>query len=242
MKPKSDNLFHFTKDIEVLKLILKNGIYPRYCLEDFSWAKVNDFDYVAYPMSCFCDIPLSRISEHTDFYGDYGIGFTKAWGLNNNLNPIIYLTPNSSIRDVIKHFLEHDNDHTKTKSKDNGNQKDHLFTLISQIKPIIGTMLVNGNSIEKEFYQENEWRFVPDVENIILKDDFEKDKDAENKKIENFKLTFTPRDVRYIFVKSDNDIPELIDFITANLGYFPHNDLKILQSRIISIETLRTDL
>ena len=43
MKPKSDNLFHFTKSLDVLKLILENGIQPRFCLEDIEWFNLDTF-------------------------------------------------------------------------------------------------------------------------------------------------------------------------------------------------------
>jgi hypothetical protein len=76
MKPKSHTLFHFTKNVEFVKNILLDGFWPRYCLEDLSWY-VFDVGYVAFPMVCFCDIPLSRINEHVGFYGEYGIGVTK---------------------------------------------------------------------------------------------------------------------------------------------------------------------
>ena len=82
MQPRSDTLFHFTKNINTLKNILQNGFWPRYCLEDFNWYNA-ELGYIAYPMVCFCDIPLSRINEHVKFYGDYGIGLTKNWGLTN---------------------------------------------------------------------------------------------------------------------------------------------------------------
>ena len=95
MKPKSHTLFHFTKNIEFVKNILLDGFWPRYCLEDLSWY-IFEYDYVAFPMVCFCDIPLSRISEHVDFYGEFGVGVTKEWALANNLNPLSYLAKNST--------------------------------------------------------------------------------------------------------------------------------------------------
>lgn len=87
MKPKSNNLFHFTKTLEVIKLILKNGLQPSYCLEDNEWMALGDNKHVSFPMSCFCEIPLSRISDHTDFYGDFGLGFSKDWGLKKSFKP-----------------------------------------------------------------------------------------------------------------------------------------------------------
>lgn len=236
MKPKSDNLFHFTKTIQILKLILKEGIKPRYCLEDFSWSDWSN-DYMAYPMSCFCDIPLSRISEHTDFYGDYGIGFSKQWGLKNKLNPVVYTPPSGKVQSLASFLLDMENPINKE-----GVYEQHLYNFISLIKPTIGKMIIAGKVIEKEFYQENEWRHVPIVQNLLLKEEFENRKDSENEIVEQHGLAHLPNDIRYIFVKEDSDIPEIVDFIHKEMGMFPLNDLKILQSRIVSLETLRMDL
>lgn len=236
MKPKSDNLFHFTRSLDVLKLILKNGVYPRYCLEDFSWFGANSFKHIAYPMSCFCDIPLSRISDHTDFYGMYGIGFTKEWGLKNGLNPVIYLTEGGSVCDMVKFYFN------ISIGQQDSESYEQLFILLSHVKPINGTMYMGGKPVEKDFYQENEWRYVPKINSLIFEDKFYEERDDSNKGIEKHKLEFTPQDIKYIFVKSDSDIPSLVDYINITLGSFPHNDLKILQSRITSLETLRSDI
>ncbi|MGI3073642.1 abortive infection system antitoxin AbiGi family protein [Vibrio alginolyticus] len=238
MKPKSDNLFHFTSSLDVLKLILKNGVHPRYCLEDFGWFGSEKFKHVAYPMSCFCDIPLSRISDHTDFYGMYGIGFTKEWGLKNGLNPVIYLTEGGSVCEMVKFYFNLPTPEKLDESEVHG----HLYTLLSHIKPINGTMYIGGKSVGKDFYQENEWRYVPKVDNVIYAENFEEERDESNKELEKYRLQFTPQDIKYVFVKSDSDIPGLVDYINVTLGSFPHNDLKILQSRIISLETLRLDI
>ena len=239
MKPKSDNLFHFTKSLDILKLILLEGIKPRYCLEDFEWFFSDADDYAAYPMSCFCDIPLSRLSEHTNFYGSYGIGLTKKWGITNKLNPVVYCPPGGHIQSLAKDLVD-------WKSEDKQKNEDasmHFFRLLSLIKPIVGRMVIAGKVIEKEFYQENEWRFVPEVNKVLLgRREFEDKRDDANKNIEKYTLQFTPRDIRYILVPNDSEIPALVDFINGNLGQFPLNDLKILQSRIISLETLNTDL
>jgi hypothetical protein len=189
-------------------------------------------------MSCFCDIPLSRISDHTDFYGNYGIGLTRSWGIRNSLNPVIYCPANSHIQDVSNYLFD-----IKVNSESEEDEHSNQFyKLISLIKPIEGRMVIAGEVIEKEFYQENEWRFVPQIGKIIFYSDYEKDKTSENKKIEAHSLELAPQDIRYIFVKSDDDIPELVDFINSKLGKYPLNDLKILLSRIVSLKALEIDL
>jgi len=234
MKPKSNNLFHFTKSLDILKLILEKGVQPRYCLEDIEWLNMAKHKYIAYPMSCFCDIPLSRIYEHTDFYGGYGIGLTKEWGNKNNLNPVIYSPPGGHISLMAEFMLENEK---------SGKEEDmHVYHLLSLIKPTIGKMVVSGKIVEKEFYQENEWRYVPSINSLLFEKDYEENKDKANSKINEHTLKFTPDDVKYIFVQSDTDIPSLVDFINEKLGHFPLSDLKIMQTRIVSLDTLSTDI
>lgn len=241
MKPKSDNLFHFTKNIEFLKNILANGLLPRYCLEDSRWLEV-DRNFIAYPMICFCDIPISRISEHTDFYGQYGIGLTKNWGLTNKLTPVIYAPQGSAAIRIADFLFSLDYEGQPEQKQKNNKTADHIYELISLIKPLSGQMNIGGTIIEKDFYQENEWRFIPSDADIIFDDEFTESRDNANLQMEKYRLQIAPQDIRYIFVKNDHEIPALVDFINIHLGHFPHNDLKLLTTRILSIETISTDI
>lgn len=241
MRPKSDNLFHFTKNIEFLKSILLNGFHPRYCLEDTKWLNTKH-DFIAYPMICFCDIPISRISDHTDFYGEYGLGLTKNWGLTNKLNPVIYAPPGSAAIQVTDYLftIDHTGDPDKEEKPDK--LSSHIYKMISLIKPISGKMYIGGSVVEKDFYQENEWRYSPIAESFLFEDEFPHRRDEENLKMEEHKISFSPNDIKYIFVKNDHEIPELVDFINTKLGHFPHNSLKLLTTRILSLETISADL
>jgi len=240
MKPKSDNLFHFTKSLEILKSILDNGIYPRFCLEDIEWLGLDDDKYLAFPITCFCDIPLSRISDHTDFYGNYGIGLSKNWGTKNKLNPVAYSPSDGNIQQLMKYLFHLYLPENRKKQQQDINS--HAYRLLSLLKPTNGKMVISGGIIEKDFYQENEWRYVPAIDGVIQEKDFEDTKEDANKSIEKYKLEFSPSDVKYIFVKNDGDIPSLVDHINESLGMYPLNDLKILQSRIVSLDTLKQDL
>jgi len=231
MKPKSANLFHFTKSLDVLKLILENGIQPRYCLEDIEWHGSVD-KQMAFPMSCFCDIPLSRISDHTDFYGEYGLGLTKDWGRKKNLNPVVYGPKGGQIQKLASDLLDNEAEGTN----------DLAYKLWSLFKPTFGNVVKAEGTVKKEFYQESEWRYVPPGISVIEENYFYLERDHKNKEIEKYSLQFSPGDIRYIFVKNESDIPGLVDFITNSLGKYPLNDLKILQSRIVSLAMLRDDL
>lgn len=245
MKPKSQTLFHFTKNIEVIKYILKDGFWPRYCLEDFTWY-VHDVDYVAFPMVCYCDIPLSRINEHIGFYGEYGIGVTKEWAIANKLNPISYLNSTSDYSLAINNIVEKSN-----LPPEHPYYYEHFKDtniILSHMKPINGRMIIGSESIEKEFYQENEWRYVPKNNGVpqwLAKNTFNNQDELDknnNLTKEHSMLAISPNDIKYIFVKSDIDIPNIINFIQSEMDNYTSNELKILMSRVVSLESISKDL
>ena len=246
MKPKSNALFHFTKSSETLKSILKGGFWPRYCLEDVSWLGYEQFTFVAYPMVCFCEIPLSRISDHVDFYGDFGIGLTRQWAEKNGLNPVFYVSGGNVITDAFRSFNElatiKDNDELSVKLK------DVMRELFAFTKPTIGKMIVEDAPVEKIFYQESEWRYVaknPEVKPYAVRVNFDVEalRDALNERTRlHCMLRMSPADIRYIFVRQDSDIPDIINFIQTDLDFYPGADLKLLMSRVVSLESIRLDM
>lgn len=244
MKPRSQTLFHFTKSIDVLKSILKNGFWPQYCLEDFNWYN-QEIGHISYPMVCFCDIPLTRIDEHVGFYGEYGLGMTRQWGKINGLNPLIYLSQSTSVSTALSRIFNN-NPHA-TGGYYQGSAED-INSIISYVKPVEGNITVGSMPIPKEFYQENEWRYVPKIQAIrqwINKEEhLDPLKLAQLNEIarNNGTLQITPNDIKYIFVKSDADIPGVINFIQTELGHYSANDLKILMSRVVSSESINVDL
>lgn len=96
----SKTLFHFTRDFKFLTNILKNGIYIRYSLETYGKLLKSKSELVL-PMSCFCDIPLSQISDHTKKYGTYSIGLSKEWGVKNGLSPVLYAHSKSQTSNIL---------------------------------------------------------------------------------------------------------------------------------------------
>src|SRR5947208_5900132 len=93
---RTHSLFHFTEELVSLQNILSTGVFwPRYSLEDLSWTSGKPFN-VAFPIVSFCDIPISRIGEHTAYYGDYGVALTQDWGKQSGLNPLLYMNEKSA--------------------------------------------------------------------------------------------------------------------------------------------------
>ncbi len=245
MNPKAHTLFHFTSSKETLKLILEHGFWPRYCLEDIRWVGQEGADYIAFPMVCFCDIPLGRIADHVGFYGEFGLGMTKEWAYANGLNPILYLATDNNLSTELRDLNSHAG---KLEEAEREVAKKTMRFIYMHVKPADGHMLVDGRPQSKEFYQESEWRFVPkheDVEAYLKKSVFEDERALEEnnrKSKEHCSLQCTPKDIKYIFVKTDADIPDLVNFIQTKLDHYPSADLKILMSRIISIDSIQRDL
>lgn len=245
MKPKSHTLFHFTHNEDTLQKILKNGFWPKFCQEDIKWLEYDTFDFIAYPMVCFCDIPLSRIDEHVKFYGNYGIGLTKEWVEKNNGTPVQYLSSNNHLISTFKKLSSSIDDIVQDRQEEFVKNIRYVF---AHTKPTHGNMIIDEKTVEKEFYQESEWRCVPQDPNIneyLSREDYGNQstlEESNQKTLEFCKLVFAPADIKYIFVKNDSDIPGIVNFIQKELDHFPSRDVKILASRVISLENIKRDL
>lgn len=244
MNSKSDSIFHFTKNIRVLKSILKDGFWPRYCREDVSQLTAEQFDYVSFPMVCFCDIPLSRIKDHVGYYGKFGIGLTRSWAERNGLNPILYLSAGNKLTKEMLNLNFHAN---KLQKEDKEKAKITMRYIFAHSKPSEGMTMRGEKSIKKKFYLESEWRYVPKHSKLepYLKKEGHGKPDVLQRANENSKnlclLKFSPKDVRYIFVKRDADIPKIMDHIESELD-LEKDEAKILASRVLSLEGLHADL
>jgi hypothetical protein len=234
--PRPNTLFHFCKPdkedekdrmngIDKLKSILKNGFFPRYSLENVS-AISKTTDRIAFPFVSFCDIPIERLIPHSKFYGCCGIGMDKEnWGLGKKLNPVIYINGDTSLSEsfkaVFKGAIALNNSH------DESEYLESMCKIAAYAKPLNGyAETIQGKNQFKEFYQENEWRYVPinkinkkDIKLYILERDYKKDKERLNKIAEEKAcLKFHPNNIRYIFVKTDFDADDLVDFIEDNIS------------------------
>lgn len=81
----ANTLFRFFKKADYLfDTLEKSAMIPRYYVETIDYLNVQ-MKHIAYPMICFCDINLHKMSEHIGFYGAYGIAFSKEWGMNKGI-------------------------------------------------------------------------------------------------------------------------------------------------------------
>jgi len=210
----------------------------------------------AVPMVCFCDIPLSQIEKHVDFYGKYGVGLRKEWAISQKLNPVMYLSSSSKLSDNLSEITQI----LAEFDKGIGNSaitseylKKNGFLNITEIrsftKPIKGLMYRNGNFVERYFYDEREWRYVPnlDIDSPtfrMFKDDFMQPitrakANSDLQKID--KLVFGIDDIKYLLVESNKDIPSLIDTIKNIYKAETSDKIEILFTKIMTVEQIRDD-
>lgn len=110
MRNYTSSLFHYTKQREFLIGILKNGLYPNYCKEQYLGGGKDEI--IGIPMVCFCDIPIMRVQDFSGDYGKFAIAFSKDWLLKQSINPVFYVHDDglkktlTFFRTVEKHFRE----------------------------------------------------------------------------------------------------------------------------------------
>lgn len=154
----ADTLFHFVKKLDyLLPAIEKEALVPRYCVENIEYLNI-PFKEIAYPMLCFCDINLHKINEHIQFYGGYGIAFSKHWGIQKGIQPIQYINPLSHLNNDFTEAFQ-----SAIKREDTDPIQDFLLSQMYYLKPIEGEMQRDGGLVHKNFTDECEWRFVPDL-------------------------------------------------------------------------------
>lgn len=242
MKPRTTCLFHFTEELDTICKILKEGLWPKYSLEDFEWLNCGK-SQVALPMLCFCDIPMTRLHDHTNFYGRYGIGFCRDRLISFGVSPVIYLSPemDSFLKDALRAI--------RTKADE---LKDPWFTqnlalILAHCKPTKG--MVKG--LERDYYSECEWRYLRWVERrddmkhgFTLSAEQYKNKGhlaAANEERKADLLEIFPADVKYLLVESNQDVPKLIKFIDDELRHYAKDVLDLLKTRITILDEIPND-
>lgn len=226
---------------------------------------------VGIPMVCFCDIPLSKINSHLIDYGYYGIGLTKQWGIECGINPIHYIQEETLAHknivnlekslaniiddvDTINNYLRFrykDKNIKCISDKIKGNMFKYFGEFAGFLKEYKG---INNKNREEEkiFYDEREWRFIPPIiDNSIdgntyrltgkdcLNDD---KKNCLNKTLQKYKLEFKATNVKYLIIKNDEELSDLIDHINGlSDERFSKYEKKILMTKIITVDNIKQD-
>ncbi|MFN0036172.1 MAG: abortive infection system antitoxin AbiGi family protein [Saprospiraceae bacterium] len=266
----SNSLFHFTRELPYLKSILTEGFLPSYCLENFDifkfiaeGANVSSFE-MAVPMVCFCDIPLSKVKTHMTTYGHYGIGLSKDWGIKYGVSPLFYVSGDSATTQSIYYSLTYLRNHPSFgKDPILDQQHDRLTRLIRFTKPYKGKSYRNGKYLNNiTFYNEREWRYIPDITDQskrvymesakpwLDKETFESLRATlgENGKTQlfslheelrrNFPLKFEANTVRYIIVEKQSDVYEIVGELRK---IYDEKEAVLLSSKILTKQQIFDD-
>lgn len=237
----SNVLCNYMKKQEYLDLILKNAaIIPRYVLENLDYLSLGNVRSICFPMTCFCDIPFSKVSTHMSRYGEYGIGLDKQAVLNKyRVQPIHYMSGASPLIDDFRQAFQ-----TARSEKLEGASKTlaaYLTSSLMYMKPISG--FEENKDGEKELYvyqDECEWRYIPsdnfpDELHLILKQNETsvRAKEKYSMALRNHTecwLSFDWQDVRYIMVPDEMAVKHTIKTI-KNLD-MEEEEMLVLISRI----------
>lgn len=248
MALSANSIIHYTSKLDnILSIIHSKGLRFSYCLETVKTRGSKKFS-AAIAMVSFCDIPLSDYKKHfynkkntgdLGYYGDYAIGLTKKWARDNGLNPVLYVDSKShvstSLRKDFEHFM-----------RSNGPVNDltpHQLFLYS--KNYEGELYRDGILQKKEYryYDEREWRIVPDSKQIsnnpIVLDEYvyRGYKAGFQNAINSNLLHFSLEDISYIIVKSNEEKPlvykQLRDSFKLNSDVIDLTSITILTSEQI---------
>lgn len=246
MAISSNALFHYTDKLEKVESILQKGFHVSLCQEA----------EMAIPMVSFCDIPLSNAKYYLNNYGYYAIGMKLEWAIRNKLNPVLYVEKNSYLNSKINGALgasvEINNLNIMPKELIEHYDKisDHIVEAIRFEKPFSGELIRNGELIEEnyKFYNEREWRYIPDKTNEyfplgLSREEYQKFK-VDNPTKPHFKehpLIFGANDIKYILIKDESEISNLIDFLMSVTNLGSANDIQKLFPKILIANHLIED-
>ncbi len=226
---QADTLFTFTPKLEFLIPYLKTKmISPRYCVEDIKYLKIPHLKKIAFPMKCFCDINLHRLDVHLQWYGYYGLAFSKEWGMNKGIQPIQYINQHSELcNDFSKAFKSALSAKAPKSGSAQHKMQSFLLHQLMYYKPYDGKMenRNTGKTETKCFTDECEWRFVPNVTKANFEQAFY-DKTIVNAGvlegisnsmagISEISLKFEYDDLKHIIVKSKSDFEILVQEISS---------------------------
>jgi len=250
-------LFNFMREIEYLKTALKNmAIIPRYYSEYVEYLKIINLKKISYPMTCFCDIPINKLSGHMNYYGGYGIGLDKEnWGLKKGLQPIKYVNEDSPL---LKDFVDVFKKVYLQEVKVPPNCEflmDYLITDLVYTKPIKGVMEKEKEETTRLFQDECEWRYVPKLPEdldipLILPQSVTNTTKGYNlnsysdvlKIHKECWLTFNLENIKYIVVPNDIANKEMISFILRDMKNIEDDEKYLLISKIFVMEQLQEDI
>lgn len=247
----SNTLFHFTNSIDNLLNILRNEFSPHYCLEylgESEWKRLHQPDRLI-PLVSFCDLPLFLIKSHLKFYGSYGIGLTKDWGITRGVTPVYYVHKNSPLHEIAYEPLGVGDEDFGTSY--NFLKFNQVWSTHDYAKLYQGPAWRKNEQIDDiRFYNEREWRFVPSEYYFFMRSGKEditstkwgsKIQEYDKALSERVRIPFGPDDIQYIIVRDANEILDMITQIEQIKGKLTWQQVRRLITTITTSERIRQD-
>lgn len=160
----SNVLCNYMKEQAFLDMILQNrAIIPRYVIEPLGYLGIDGLSQICFPMTCFCDIPFSKVSSHMSRYGEYGIGIDKAVMIQNHrIQPVHYINSGSPLMDDFKEAFRMYYKTDRNPSEGEGRLLDYLLSTLLYMKPIWKQDITEDGIVQPYIFQDEcEWRFIP---------------------------------------------------------------------------------
>ncbi len=249
-KQSANTLFNFMKKRNYLKQILKNkAIIPRYFNEDISYLGITE-NSVSIPMTCFCDINIQRIEDHTKIYGTYGIAFYKDWCISRKIQPIHYINPDSSIQHDFQNAFSQAERYSRDDEIIDGIQS-YLLSHLMYMKPLYGESH-STNKVDQNFHDEREWRYIPTILEIDTelppllygKRNNDKSRESHNLGLTKCKdawLYFNWSDIKYILVPNEVAKNALVRHIMSSSVSAEINEKYELLTKLIKLNEMKED-
>lgn len=191
----STTLFNFTDSLELLIDNLRNGIY---CHTIYEKLPVRYHGYKV-PMACFCDIPLSLIKEHFDWYGRYGLGIKRSYARSHGVKPVWYVTSeNQLVKNLVKSDALSDYE---------------LKHLLPYLKQFMGNQFYPKTQKErrKKFYDEREWRYLPDPTLIQTVFGPKAHQELRDESTLEMRMQLDLDQLEYIIIEKEEDLEPMLD-------------------------------
>ena len=221
----SSVLCNYMKKPEFLEMILQNkAIIPRYVVERLDYLKLEELERIAFPMTCFCDIPFAKVGHHMSRYGYYGIALDKQKLIKRcKVQPVHYINPESPLADDFREAIRGYYQNEKKVCAEDKVLLDYVLSTLLYMKPI-SNVEISGGEEEPYIYQDEcEWRYIP-TQNfpssipLFMSEDqmSEKGRNAYSDVLAKHRETwidFEWEDIKYIIVPDENALDRIINVL-----------------------------
>ena len=233
-------LCNFMRERKYLYNAITNmALFPRYNTEIIDYLNNLTFRKISFPMLCFCDIPLTKVSSHMNRYGMFGIALKKRNCIIRDVQPIQYINRKSRLcKDMADAFAKANEFEQNNIGIQESIMSDMFLSHLLYVKPIDGFMERNNSEEKVLFQDECEWRFIPELPDdmpLILPEAYTNPKGNEHfsSALDEYKSTrynFELDDIAYIIVPSEHECELLISKIISdsNSKKLNENSLKLI--------------